>query len=202
MYRLDLMQDSILDSSLDSTLNSRYDLILDLILQSRLGSILSLRLDSIQNIFVKTLLHLPDSTPSLALRAIMGMQGMQWLIWEQKLLLILAIRRLEEHNLARQIFNQKLTEGLPGLSDEASKICLELRIPDVCREEVSKEDIKEEIEIAKPFSHSRKKVVFQQRMRTVWAGGQEGGRLSDSNLERFLDRNEESYEEDRLRRPY
>ena len=64
------------------------------------------------------------------------------------------------------------------------------------------EDIKEEIEIAKPFSHSRKKVVFQQRMRTVWAGGQEGGRLSDSNLERFLDRNAESYEEDRLRRPY
>ena len=33
------------------------------------------KLDSIQNMFVKTMLHLPDSTPSLALRAITGIQG-------------------------------------------------------------------------------------------------------------------------------
>ena len=78
------------------------------------------KLDSIQNMFVKTLLHLPDSTPSLALRAITGMQGMQWLIWEQKLLLILAIRRLEVHTLASQIFDQQLKEGLPGLTEETT----------------------------------------------------------------------------------
>ena len=90
------------------------------------------QLDALQNMFVKTLLHLPDSTPSLALRAITGMRGMQWLIWEQKLLLILAIRRLEEHTLARQIFDQQLEEGLPGLTEETSKICKEIRIPGVC----------------------------------------------------------------------
>ena len=99
------------------------------------------QLDALQNMFVKTLLHLPDSTPSLALRAITGMRGMQWLIWEQKLLLILAIRRLEEHTLARQIFDQQLEEGLPGLTEEASRICKEIRIPDVCKEDVSKDDI-------------------------------------------------------------
>ena len=71
--------------------------------------------------FLKTLLHLPDFTPTLALRAITGMQGMQWRIWEQKLLLNVAIRRLEVHTLARQIFNRQLKEGLPGLTEEVSK---------------------------------------------------------------------------------
>ena len=70
----------------------------------------------------------------------------------------------------------------------------------ICEEAV--EDILEEIEVVKPFSHDRAKVVYQQRMRTLWAGGQDGGRLSDENLQRFLSRNAENYEEDRLRRPY
>ena len=64
------------------------------------------------------------------------------------------------------------------------------------------EDIVEEIAITQPFSRDRKKVVYQQRMRTLWSGGQEGGRLCDASLQRFLDRNSENYEEDRLRRPY
>ena len=64
------------------------------------------------------------------------------------------------------------------------------------------EDIKEEISIVQPFSRSRKKIIFKQRMRTLWSGTQEGGRLSDTNIVRFLDRNARSYEEDRARRPY
>ena len=64
------------------------------------------------------------------------------------------------------------------------------------------EDIVEEINLAQPFSRDRERVIYQQRMRTLWSGGQEGGRLSDTNLQRFIDRNSENYEEDRLRRPY
>ena len=70
----------------------------------------------------------------------------------------------------------------------------------ICEEAI--EDISEEIDVVKPFNHVRDKVVYQQRMRTLWAGGQEGGRLCDDNLQRFLNRNSENYEEDRLRRPY
>ena len=70
----------------------------------------------------------------------------------------------------------------------------------ICDEAI--EDISEEIDVVKPFSHDREKVVYSQRMRSLWAGGQEGGRLSDANLERFLNRNCEHYEEDRMRRPY
>ena len=69
------------------------------------------RLDALQNIFVKTLLHLPDSTPVPALRAITGQLGMKWRVWQEKLLLILAIRKLEEHTLAKEMFEQQLTEG-------------------------------------------------------------------------------------------
>ena len=63
-------------------------------------------------------------------------------------------------------------------------------------------DIMEEIEITNPFSRRRPKIVFKQRMRTCWSGGHAGGRLSKENRERFLERNKNHYEENRLRRPY
>ena len=81
------------------------------------------QLDALQSMFVKTLLHLPDSTSALDLRAIMGMLRLQWRIWDEKLLLVLAIRRMEEQTLARDIFEQQLAEGLPGLTEEAARIC-------------------------------------------------------------------------------
>ena len=100
------------------------------------------RLDTLQNMFVKTLLHLPDSTPVPALRAITGQLGMKWRVWQEKLLLILAIRKLEEHTFAKEMFEQQLTEGWPGLTAEATTICKDIGIKDVCREDVSKDDIK------------------------------------------------------------
>ena len=103
------------------------------------------RLDGLQNLFVKTLLHLPDSTPVPALRAITGQLGMKWRVWQEKLLLILAIRRLGENTLAKGMFKQQVQEGWPGLTEEATEISKALRIPDVCREEVTKEEIKEAI---------------------------------------------------------
>ena len=64
------------------------------------------------------------------------------------------------------------------------------------------EDIKEEISVVKPFCHTRKQITYKQRIRTMWSGTQEGGRLSDKNIHRFVKRNQESYEEDRARRPF
>ena len=103
------------------------------------------RLDALQNLFVKTLLHLPDSTPVPALRAITGQLGMKWRVWQEKLLLILAIRKVKEDTLAGEMFEQQVEEGWPGLVEEATAISKELQIPDVCREEVTKKEIKDAI---------------------------------------------------------
>ena len=63
------------------------------------------------------------------------------------------------------------------------------------------EDIDEEVERADAFGRS-KKVVFKQRMRGMWSGGESGGRLCDANIVRFLQRNRFNYERSRLRRRF
>jgi hypothetical protein len=103
------------------------------------------KLYGLQTLFVKTLLHLPDSTPVPALRAITGQLGMKWRVWQEKFLLTLAIKRLGENTLAKGMFQQQVMEGWPGLTEEATEISKVLRIPDVCREEVTKEEVKEAI---------------------------------------------------------
>ena len=73
---------------------------------------------------------------------------MRWRVWELKLLLVLAIRQQEEEVLARQVLEEQVELGLPGLGQEATDICLKLGLPDICRgrpDRVSKEKIQEEI---------------------------------------------------------
>lgn len=103
------------------------------------------RLDALQHLFVRTLLHLPDSTPVSALRAITGLLGMQWRVWQEKLMLVLAIRQLGDDTLARQVFDQQVAEGWPGLAEEATDICSKIGLPDICLEEVDKKEVKEAI---------------------------------------------------------
>ena len=104
------------------------------------------KLDSLQNLFVLVLLKLPHSTPRLALRAMTGMLGMGWRIWKEKLSLVAALRRLEDTTVAKEIFNDQLELGLPGLLIEAQEICKKIGIDDITRIEVSKEEISEALE--------------------------------------------------------
>ena len=46
------------------------------------------RLDSIQDLFGRVLLQVPQSSPRLATRAALGLTGMQWHLWEEKVLLL------------------------------------------------------------------------------------------------------------------
>ena len=70
---------------------------------------------------------------------------MKWRIWEQKLLLVKAIRQLEDNVLAKEVFNQQLEMGWPGLAREATKICQEIGLQDICRKDISKKNIQEAV---------------------------------------------------------
>ena len=78
------------------------------------------RLDDIQDTFSRALLSLPLSAPRASLRAALGLQAMKWRVWEAKILLMQAIRRQEEGNLAREVLEEQLQMGWPGLPPPAS----------------------------------------------------------------------------------
>ena len=74
------------------------------------------RLDSIQDLFGRVLLQVPQSSPRLATRAALGLTGMQWRLWEEKVLLLLAIKQQDDDCLAKQVLQEQARMGWPGLA--------------------------------------------------------------------------------------
>ena len=52
---------------------------------------------------------------------------------ERKLPLILAIREQGEEVLARQVLEEQVELGLPGLGREVTDICYQIALQDICR---------------------------------------------------------------------
>ena len=104
-------------------------------------------LDKQQDTFVRALLQLPRSTPKASLRAAFGLLGMAWRVMEAKVMLVMAIRGQEEGGLAKEVLEEQLAMGFPGLGQEGSKICKEVGLPDACRQDVCKEEVKEAIRL-------------------------------------------------------
>ena len=89
------------------------------------------RLDAIQDLFGQVLLQVPQSTPRLAIRGALGLLGMKWRVWQEKVLLLLAIQEQEEGGLAKEVLEEQLRMGWPGLGQEVQLICKEVGLPDV-----------------------------------------------------------------------
>ena len=102
-------------------------------------------LDEHQNLFCWAILQVPVSSPRSSLRASFGLVGMKWRVMEAKLHKVQAIRSQEEGGLARDVLEEQLNMGFPGLGQEVSQICREIGLPDASRQEVNKEDISEAI---------------------------------------------------------
>ena len=104
-------------------------------------------LEEQQNLFCRTLLQIPVSSPKPSLRAALGLLGTKWRVMEAKVQLVQAIRRQEEGGLAKEVLEEQLSMGFPGLGQEVTQICRELGLPDASRQEVDKEEIKEGIQV-------------------------------------------------------
>ena len=71
--------------------------------------------------FLRALLQLPGSTPLACLREATAVMAMKWRVWEEKLLLVLAMRLQEGEVLAKELFEEQVVLGLPGLASEICK---------------------------------------------------------------------------------
>ena len=77
-------------------------------------------------------------------------------VWQEKLFLLMRIRKQEEGVLCRQIYEEAKARGWPGLGQEVSDICQTINIPDVNHEFVLKSKIKEAV-----FNHHYKEMKEQ-----------------------------------------
>ena len=107
------------------------------------------RLDSIQDLFGRVLLQVPQSSPRLATRAALGLTGMKWRLLEEKVLLLIAIKQQEDDCLAKQVLQEQARMGWPGLAEEVKYICKEIGLPDASQDmvNISKEDVKQAIKM-------------------------------------------------------
>ena len=60
---------------------------------------------------------------------------MKWRIWEAKILLVLAIWGQEDSCLARQVLQEQVRMGWPGLAREVRNICHKIGLPDATIDE-------------------------------------------------------------------
>ena len=102
-------------------------------------------LDKIQDTFGRVLLSLPKSAQRASLQAALGLVGMKWRVWQEKILLAQAIRNQEEGGLASEILEEQLAMAWPGLGKEVSEICAHLKLPDASRMEIDKETIQKAV---------------------------------------------------------
>ena len=95
-------------------------------------------LEKLQHYFVRLLLQVPESTPKPALLSETGLLSMKYRIWTRKLIFVNTLKNMPKGTLAKDVFDEQVKRGWPGLAREASDICKELAIPNIVREEVSK----------------------------------------------------------------
>ena len=80
----------------------------------------------------------PPSTPLLALSTQAGMPDMQQRVELEKICIVsrLLHTREEQENVAREVLQEQLQQGWPGLCQEVQEICLRVGLPDVTKEHI------------------------------------------------------------------
>ena len=108
------------------------------------------KLDSIQDLFGRVLLKMPQSTPRLAIRGALGLLGCRWRVYQEKVLLLKAIKEQEEGCLAKQILEEQIRMGWPGLAAEVQNICKLTGLQDITKQDINidKSVIKKAIQLS------------------------------------------------------
>ena len=107
------------------------------------------KLDAIQDLFGKVLLQMPQSTPKMSIRAALGLLSMRHRVWQKKIFLVAAIWQQDDDCLARQVLEEQVRQGWPGLAREVKEICRQVGLPDATDQKtvLDKEAIKIAIKV-------------------------------------------------------
>jgi hypothetical protein len=74
------------------------------------------------------------------------MTDFKWRIFEEKCMLLLQIKCLEEGSLAKIIYEEAESNSWPGLGKDVRQICLDIGIPDLNSNIMTKQDIRKAIQ--------------------------------------------------------
>ena len=83
-----------------------------------------------QDYFLRLLWGAGPGTPRVAMRADTATRSMQARIWRQKIMLVFHIAHLKVGDLARDMMEEQVRHGWPGLVKEVSNMCDVLRLED------------------------------------------------------------------------
>ena len=113
-------------------------------------------IDDLIMMYWRVMLKVPEGTAKIGIISESSSLRSKWRIWEAKILLVRRIQNQEMSCLARRIYEQQLSLGLPGLAREMTEICEAISIPDINYCSVRKDKIKEHI-----FYHHYKDIKEQ-----------------------------------------
>ena len=90
-----------------------------------IGKKIYLKVDKIQNEYLRMIYSCPPTTPKPALRSQSGMLDSKHRIWLEKLCIVARIfhRERDKENYARDILKEQLEHGWTGLTTEVAEIC-------------------------------------------------------------------------------
>ena len=100
------------------------------------------RLNTIQSWYFKLIYQTGPGTPCASLLWDTNTLDMVFRVWIEKILLVLAIRGLEEESIASQTYKEQKLNNWPGLALETKNICQELNIQDCNETSLNKKDYK------------------------------------------------------------
>ena len=105
------------------------------------------RLDDLQDLFGRVLLKMPQSTHRLAFRGALGLLGSRWRVFQEKVLLVkaISIKAQDDDCLAKEMLEEQVRMGWPGLALEVQEICKLRGLPDITQRGINldKTEIKE-----------------------------------------------------------
>ena len=124
-------------------------------------------LDDTQNYFVRVLLQIPESTLKPSLLSETGLMSMKQRIWSRKLMFVNTLKNMSDRTLAKQILNEQVKRGWPGLARETRELCQALGLPDIIKERISKPKWENMVKKAVLESHEEELMAEVQSKRKL-----------------------------------
>ena len=119
-----------------------------------------------QNMFLRLIYSCPPSTPLLALRTQAGMLDMEQRLWLEKVCIVARLLHTNEQqeNVCREVLQEQLLQGWPGLTKEVQEICQTVGLPDVTKEYIVRKKVLESLEYYS-MKITKEKMVGKEKYR-------------------------------------
>ena len=95
------------------------------------------RLENLQNILLRCLLSVPNSTPIAGLHWDCGMISMEYRVYQKKIMFIHYLVYLDNESLAKEIFCTQREYNLPGFVKEGRTLLKLFNLPNIIDEDIT-----------------------------------------------------------------